>query len=112
MTEREMMELAAKAAGIELKPLEVTNKTGDDRFIGYMTDPSQCQRGWFDPLNDDGDALRLAVKLNIHVLRYETMTTARPLFGIFGYDERDDGDPYAATRLAIFRAAVEIGRGM
>lgn len=99
MTEREQLELAAKAAGYDV--VQYSEYSG-----------LQIGSEWWNPPKNDGDALRLAVKLNIHVLRYETMTTARPLFGSFGCDERDDGDPYAATRLAIFRAAAEIGRGM
>ncbi len=66
-TDRELLELAAKAIGLEIKPAEVKNVTaqGDDRFIGYLTEPEQWPRGWFDPLTNDGDALRLALALNI-----------------------------------------------
>jgi hypothetical protein len=56
-----------------------------------------------------GDALELAVKLNINVLRFDAMTTAQPLFATWACDERDDGDALAATRRAITRAASEIG---
>jgi hypothetical protein len=102
MTDKELLELAAKAAGIELKPMQINNvtKQGDDRFIGYMTNPQEWSRGWFDPLKDDGDAMRLAVKLKIH-----THTG-------FGISILDAPDPYAATRRAIVRAAAEIGKGM
>ncbi len=62
-------------------------------------------RVW-NPLADDGDALRLAVKL-------------RMLVELDSYHAMADGcvedlaggqDPFAATRLAIVRAAAEIGR--
>ena len=53
----------------------------------------------WNPLTDDSDALRLAVKLNLH----KSIAEAHRLI--------DDGtDIYAATRRAITRAAAEIGR--
>ena len=73
MTDRELLEAAAKAAGIVLKPMEIKPAlpTEGDGFIAYMTDPEQWPRGWFEPLTDDADALRLIVrcglKLNICV---------------------------------------------
>ena len=81
MTDREMLELAAKAAGVE-----------------------------WNPLTDDGDALRLAVKLGICYFDGD-------LAVCFGADGRNITepfgiDPYAATRRAIVRAAAEIGRDM
>jgi len=54
MTDRELFELAAKAADIPLKP------DFAERSDYYMTD-----RLMWNPLTDDGDALRLAVKLGI-----------------------------------------------
>jgi hypothetical protein len=76
MTDRESLELAAKAAG-----------------NGFVI-------GYWNPLTDDGDALRLAVKLNL----WEAVRN--------GYQHADssDSDPYAATRRAIVRAAAELGR--
>lgn len=81
MNDREMLEFAAKAAGITVS---------FDR----------TRRDWaWNPLDDDGDALRLAVKLK--------MWTHSGM-GCF----QNEPDPYAATRLAIVRAAAEIGRNM
>ncbi len=129
VTDKELLELAAKAAGIELKPMQINNvtKQGDDRFIGYMTNPQEWSRGWFDPLKDDGDALRLAVKLDIEF--YQADDEGRASYaGYWGKPERRDvtrmfcieyhddllhkGDSYAATRRAIVRAAAAIGEGM
>jgi hypothetical protein len=89
MTDRELLEAAAKAAGIEL--------TGDDQAAWL----NRSSYGW-NPLTDDGDAFRLAVKLNL----WEAVRD--------GYQHADslDGDPQAATRRAITRAAAEIGRTM
>lgn len=51
MTDTELLELAAKAAGVELTPMEVKNVSfqGDDRFIGYMAPVEQWPSGWFRP---------------------------------------------------------------
>ncbi len=66
----------------------------------------------WNPLTDDGDALRLAVKLRLNVMgvmasgnfRYATHSGAT-------YAEMDV-DHFAATRRAIVRAAAEIGKAM
>ena len=116
MDDRELLELAAKAAGIDLIPMEVKNVTqrGDDRFIGYMTDVQQWQKGWFNPLRDDDDALRLAVKLGLQMYIF----LADDGIGISNtqvnrrFTEHHTNDPYAATRRAIVRAAAEIGKEM
>lgn len=92
MTERELLELAAKAAGLDYR-----HEDGEIRY-------GDASMKW-NPLTNDGAALRLAVKLRIEV---------RPVYMWKG--PWDDGgalqDPYAATRLAIVRAAAEIGRKM
>jgi hypothetical protein len=114
MTDKELLELAAKAAGIVLTPVTIRNvsEQGDDKFIGFRIEHpcSDFKHGWFAPLTDDGDALRLAVKLGIHLTNSDTdawatqltVTAIEPLMG----------DPYAATRRAIVRAAAEIGKEM
>lgn len=117
MTDRELLELAAKAAGIDLKPMQINNvrEQGDDRFVGYMTDPEQWSRGWFNPLVDDGDALRLAVKLNlgISIPVHKTVRADVICFLDSSVNSREEnGDPYAATRRAIVRVAAEIGKQM
>ena len=111
MNNRELLEYAAKAVGVELTPMEVKNvtKRGDDQFIGYMTNPEQWQRGWFNPLTDDGDALRLAVKLGIEVAARHNQSRADSI-GLPVVYEPHCEDPYAATRRVIVRAAAEIGK--
>lgn len=105
MTDRELLELAAKAAGIQFSELG-----GGAR---YAPQPGIMQPyvPW-NPLAEDGDALRLAVTLHLTVsvgLSGSTVTDAfrNPLAVIM-----HDNDPYAATRRAIVRAAAEIGKGM
>ena len=109
MTDRELLEMAAKAAGLRVKTW--------DGHTGVMCaiDNDQYGRMWM-PLTDDGDALRLAVKLRIECV-YDAGDDG-PIHAVYwepyeGYqriDEERHIDPYAATRRAIVRAAAEIGR--
>ena len=104
MTDRELLELAAKAAEIciawDFDGPELATKDGRSTSFTW------------NPLTDDGDALRLAVKLRMNLNREETwgLTSAwcEGLDSGFGFDHNDD--PYAATRRAIVRAAAEIGK--
>lgn len=96
MTDRELLELAAKAAGIEGRWVDAIGAFELIEFDG-------CINHW-NPLTDDGDALRLAVKL-----RHELGTDVAQCFGIGRFDEYKN-DPLAATRRAITRAAAEIGK--
>ena len=97
MSDRELLELAAKAAGIDAHVTEWSSTVEDDE--GDYLKP-------WNPLTDDGDALRLAVKLGLYDLRD------------LPFQESNDPvweavpDPLAATRRAIVRAAAEIGRNM
>ena len=103
-TDRELLELAAKASG----ELTASWYGNDAYFDGVLS-------RW-NPLNDDGDALRLAVKLRLTVSwdRFddEDYATATPPHTHQGYDCMVSQDPYAATRRAITRAAAAIGESM
>ena len=98
MTDKELLELAAKAAGLE------------------VVTPTMLKYGQWNPLTDDGDALRLAVKLGLKTsVGYDIgLVFCRPSES----DEHEvweplgKNDPYAATRRAITRAAAEIGKAM
>lgn len=89
MTDRELLEDAAKAAG--------------------YSEPNWPPRYDWNPRDDDGDALRLAVR-------------CAQLFGFYRFlrawlvamatEDGNSAAPLAATRLAIVRAAAEIGRSM
>jgi hypothetical protein len=94
-TDRELLELAAKAA--------------HGNFGKQMLDS-----GW-SPLTDDGDALRLAVKLRLRVCTPRATPCAIASNGdVVGYSEDELGDqliitdPYIATRRAIVRAAAAL----
>ena len=103
MTDKELLELAAKAAGIELH-----HWCGDTfiRVSEYVDDAG----GYWNPLTDDGDALRLAVRLSIDLL----FMPEQELVYADGTPEecRFSDDPYAATCRAIVRAAAAIGQEM
>ncbi|MFA7269958.1 MAG: hypothetical protein WC073_11485 [Sterolibacterium sp.] len=100
-TDRELLELAAKAAGIEIRSWR------DEPFCAYI---GPCL--YWNPLTDGGDALRLAVKLNLH-LGLESNVANAWQGGTYGwYSEGHNTDPYAATRRAIVRAAAGIGEKM
>ena len=112
MTDRELLEAAAKAAGIHaLRSPDgvLRNCTGLHPAMNMLAAPP------WNPLTDDGDALRLAVKLRLDVKinDFDTLCYG-PSFGTRSAAEThtDYPDPYAATRRAIVRAAAEIGRGM
>ena len=117
MTDRELLELTAKAAGYKV------HHTVEGKDCLAIIDPSGYwgnEHKYWNPLTDDGDALRLAVKLRLAV--YTAIDNGRPPMyaaawaGGYPNNIRCEGehgtDPYAATRRAIVRAAAEIGRGM
>jgi len=94
MTDRELLEAAAKAAGI----------VGE---YGGLHDLEE----WWNPLADDADALRLAVKLGLHVdVQKMAGCTVVFLGGTFFDDQLEwhDPDAGAATRRAIVRAAAKL----
>jgi len=98
MTDKELLEQAAKAAGYkcEIHPLDP-----EPHRPAYWI-------GW-NPLVDDGDALRLAVKLGLLILNRDDLADAYSL----EYSEGGlMGDDCANCRRAIVRAAAEIGRAM
>jgi len=111
MSDRELLELAAKAAGIELDWDIPINSNTPWRMSGEDEDRGPADM--WNPLTDDGDALRLAVKLHLKILLYPEATSVDGHWcgGGISTCERYGIDPYAATRRAIVRAAAEIGKG-
>lgn len=104
--DRELLELAAKAAGYDgVRPATF----GADCWMALIEGEWQP----WNPLTDDGDALRLLTKLRLCLI---------PLDGggwdVERYDEHGEGRTLAActkgndamVRECIVRAAAEIGR--
>jgi len=118
MSDKELLELAARAAGsgaVCWTESEYPRGSGKHgalwNYVGHM-DTAEL----WNPLEDDGDALRLAVKLGLDVEMHGCLTNfpyavaCECSSGIAEEEQPDDGDPYAATRRAIVRAAAEIGK--
>jgi len=104
--DRELLELAAKAAGYRL-----------EHSISAMypyADVFRVESERWNPLADDGDALRLAVILKLLIDHYYNGCAAVGSAELACEDFMQPlgDDPYAATRRAIVRAAAEIGRKM
>jgi hypothetical protein len=103
MTDKELLELAAKAAGIEIEWYAPNVEVWD-----FAQVPN------WNPLINDGDALRLAVKLKMYICVGTHTVTVE----IFSEAEEPsifqkvfiEVDEYAATRRAVVRAAAEIGK--
>ena len=123
-SDRELLVMAAKAARVRFvdEKSQIHQKSG--AFFGLWleidSEPVEHQRRYWNPLADDGDALRLSVGLNIAAKYHKN---SPPELGIpreCATATNDTGrwfsesgrDPCAATRRAIVRAAAEIGRGM
>lgn len=111
MSDRELLERAAKAAGYTLKWGDVYMVGGDEVDCSdqpYVVSGQPDEADWYwDPLNDDGDALRLAVALGL-VVDCSRPSAGEP-FKLFHFGQDGADDLNAATRRAIVRAAAEIG---
>jgi len=99
MDDKTMLELAARAAGAI--------------WVGHYNRWELNGKSWW-PLEDDGDALRLAVKLRLDVefLRGGDFVKVSTYYGDVSAEVEHTGEPAADTRRAIVRAAAEIGKGM
>lgn len=115
MTDQELLEKAAKASGIKIDKSEVNGggrgNTGFDMMGNAVLDWHNHKK--WNPLTDDGDALRLAVKLQITLTPGDIKCAAqwwvRPgMIILASVVELAGGDPFAASRRAIVRAAAAI----
>lgn len=97
MNDRELLEGAARAAGY-----------GELRFLDDSSIIVNGRR--WNPLADDGDALRLAVKLHISLMMRGISLSAFDHGETLHIEEWYSGDMATATRRAIVRAAAEIGK--
>lgn len=88
MNDREMLELAAKASGVDPSRIDLHDMDA---------------RSW-NPLTDDGDVLRLAVQMAY-------IDVSRHILSAWQESDTDEGRREYVRR-AITRAAAEIGRAM
>ena len=100
MNDKELLTLAAKAAGYNLE-----EHYDDDQYYPWCAETE----AFWNPLLNDGDALRLMVNLGMDILFYQSIvavtywaTTQEP----YSFDME------ASTRRAIVKVAAEIGREM
>lgn len=105
MSDREFLEFAAKAVGND----DVF--AYNDHFLHARADD---YHRW-NPLTDDGDALRLVVKLKLNVICNSSGTVTvragkNPDVSEVFIQLPTADDPYAATRRAITEAAAAIGK--
>src|SRR5690606_12951733 len=107
MSAKELREVAAKAAGYSL----IKGSRGCREFL--------CKRGaYWTPLEDDGDALRLASKLLVDIGQFPSEVVAavdideHPASFRLLFIEPVNNEEYRgeSTRRAIVRAAARIGR--
>lgn len=116
-TDRELLELAAKAAGLSIDKSKTNG--GGHWNTGFNADGSanlDCHNGiTWNPLADDGDALRLAVALSVSVgIRGGTLVDGAEAVAGAPPDSWHfvpvDADKNGAVRRAIVLAAAEIWR--
>ena len=107
-TDRELLELAAKAEG---RPAPYDQHGVFSAWVGDHIGNGH----WWDPLSDDGDALRLAVTLKMQIIVHGDWVEAM----IDGIQLSSPASCYSAdgslsetTRRAIVRAAAAIGSDM
>lgn len=109
MSDREPLEWAAKAAGIEVIRSRLEDSAHRDLLVANsVRNPFQKYGPW-NPLTDDGDALRLAVKLGLTIV--PNYHVSHDGFGVCAFTEPEDSFDFCApTRRAIVRAAASIGQ--
>lgn len=110
-SDRELLELAAKAAGFKLSDQRGCQLSGKGIAL-WIVGIGGFEVLWA-PLIRDGDALRLAVKLELQLRLLHSENEVSVYGAPEGrVDEVVRGDPFSATRRAIVRAAAEIRKSM
>jgi hypothetical protein len=99
MFERELLSMAAKAAGYAIH-------SNDERAPGAYVSINGRVTHW-NPLADDGDAFRLAVALWLEIRVFNGKAHAGRQDRFWCTEECGD-DPSAAARRAVVRAAARL----
>ena len=119
-TGHEEMRLAAKAAGLRLVQFQLDGLDGQP-YGARVFDTNNERRGPFiwNPRHRGDHAIELARKLALCISFWPRHEPPDVMVGWSGHDRRGGNvlvpygeDPDAATREAIFQAAVNIGRAM
>ena len=114
MNDKELLLMAAKAAGIDLTEYNWF----DTPFYTGFERRNLCEGGFdlpvstWNPLTEDGDALRLAVKLELDFVNFQNSVEVLAYLGCEPIDTVSEevlGCRLAATRRAIVKAAAAIG---
>jgi hypothetical protein len=126
-SDRELLKLAAKAAGVRYDINRVTPNPISGAFFGlwllFDHEPGESTRRYWNPLTEDGDAFRLMVAIGANpaagFVTVNLPDANDPWAVVRWMDEcgtekskSNDPDPATAVRLSIVRAAAEIGRRM
>lgn len=117
MTDKELLEKAAKAAGFSIVG-KMMLAIGGGEVLEWFRVFEDGRFGTWNPLTDDGDALRLAVRLNLDIEflaepdGVEVWVCATWSDEPVSQTEEGGKDLLAATRRAIVRAAAAIGETM
>lgn len=125
MSDKELLEMAAKAAGYKWsKRIAQERDTRGMISLWLMPEDGSLGSTAWNPLENDGDALRLAVTLRLSIVHEKEYFAHHeiPTIEVVGEpDEKGsrhcemhslDDDPCAATRRAIVRAAAVVGKAM
>lgn len=115
INDRELLELAAKACGFEILSAFQAQR---DKFLNQEHKGLYIKNGSFkwNPIKNDGDALRLAIDLSIQINTFENRNgwfaeTTYYIDGIYNDEHVAFGDDkYAAIRRAIVLSAANIGK--
>lgn len=118
--DQELIRLAAKAAGYDKTMTAVGFSDIDGTYTEYVKSTNWIagveRRVYWNPLMDEGDALRLAIQIrmqiNISGGGTEAIKGKFYVHELTSGTEQKYGDKCLATRRAIVRLAAEIGKAM
>ena len=122
-TDKELLELAAKAMGYTLTWCE-EYIIGDDEVdfidMSYVVSGQPDEADWcWSPLEDDGDCARMEAELELEIYWFISCVRVESYLKdgdtdvcINEYFANHNNDKNAARRLASTRVAAEIGRAM
>lgn len=114
MSDRELLELAAKAAGIPCdKNGPYVERQEWQQWIGEPGHYETVRVNW-NPLTDDGDSRRLQVALGISLIMCTEGRARAMSHDAEHHAVEDDASKGGGTnaRMAVLKCAAEIGRGM